>query len=129
MIGVAVQHTAAGCIRRDDYKGDARPVAEEIQRLDVAGIPIPAAFVEGDEDRRLAPEVPMRPHGLDDLAGESLEDVELGARWMTVRKPTRLYKGHRRQARVDDVVVEVRKVGDMRGALGLIGHYRRSVLQ
>ena len=40
-------------------------VAEEVNRLDIAGIVVAAAFIEGDEDRRRRPELRIALYPID----------------------------------------------------------------
>src|ERR1700709_1931078 len=50
MVAIAVMDLAAGRIRREDQQRDTRSVAEEVDRLDEARIPVTTGLVEGDED-------------------------------------------------------------------------------
>jgi hypothetical protein len=56
MVCVAVVDDASGGVRRNDQQRDTGAIAEVIYRLDVTGVVITAAFIEGDEDRRARPE-------------------------------------------------------------------------
>src|SRR5580693_2523210 len=55
VIGIAVVDHATGGIRRNDQQRNPRAIAEEVNRLDVPGIIVAAAFIEGDEDGRARP--------------------------------------------------------------------------
>ena len=57
MVAVLVRDVAAGGVRRHDDQRDARAVAEEVERLHVARVVVAAAFVEGDEDGGVLPQV------------------------------------------------------------------------
>src|SRR3954452_22383235 len=49
VIAVAVVNLAAGRIGRENQQRNPRPVAEEVERLDEARVPVTAGFVESDE--------------------------------------------------------------------------------
>ena len=49
VVAVVVIDVAAGRIRREDQQRDARSVAEEVDRLDEARVPVTAGLVPGDE--------------------------------------------------------------------------------
>src|SRR6202022_1496828 len=51
--------------RRNRNERNAGAVAEEVDRLDIAGIVVAAAFVGGDEDRRRRPEFRIALHPID----------------------------------------------------------------
>src|SRR5580698_1995480 len=51
VIGIVVSDVAVTRVRRHGEEDDAGAVAEEVERLDVAGVVVAAAFVFGDEDR------------------------------------------------------------------------------
>src|SRR5579875_336465 len=82
---------------RDREQRHPGAVAEEIERLDIARIPVAAALIEGDEDRGTGPERGMRFHRLDQPARKRLQDVELRAAGMAVIDEVRLDEGHRGQ--------------------------------
>jgi hypothetical protein len=73
MIDMAFLGVGRNCNERN-----ARAVAEEIERLDKAGIVVAAAFVGGDEDRRRRPQRGIALHVRDQLLQELL--VEIGGR-------------------------------------------------
>ena len=55
VVGVFVRDVAGLGVLRNHDQRNARAVAEEIQRLHIAGVIVAAAFVEGDEDRCVLP--------------------------------------------------------------------------
>ena len=57
MVGVGVRDMAALRVGRDHDGRDARAVTEEVERLDVAGVPVSAALIEGDQDRGVRPQL------------------------------------------------------------------------
>jgi hypothetical protein len=59
MVGVGVHHVAAARVFGHGDHGNARPVAEEVDRLEEARIPVAAALVKGDEEGGLLEEVRM----------------------------------------------------------------------
>ena len=65
-------------VGRDDDQRDAGAVAEEVERLNVSGVVVAAAFIEGDEDCGVPPQFGLALHGIDDFLGEAFEEVELG---------------------------------------------------
>src|ERR1700733_15975006 len=80
MVSIAVVDHATGGIRRDDEKRDAGAIAEEVDRLDITGVIVSAAFIEGDEDGSARPQR-RSLHLIDDLVDEALEEIELGGSW------------------------------------------------
>jgi len=50
MVGVGVADMATRGERRDDDQGNPGPVAEEIDRLDVARVKVAATLVHGDDE-------------------------------------------------------------------------------
>ena len=61
MVGVGVADVTSTGEGRDDDERNAGSVTEEVQRLNVAGVVIAAALVEGDDERRFDEE--FRPCG------------------------------------------------------------------
>jgi len=57
MIVIGVIDKALLGVRRYGDQRDARAVAEKIHRLDITGVVVAAAFVIGDQDRCLVPQV------------------------------------------------------------------------
>lgn len=80
-------------IRRHDDQGNPRSITEEIQRLHIAGIVITAAFVKGDEDGRVLPQIRITLHRIDDFFCEAFKEIQLGrgrmavyqAAWLDIR--------------------------------------------
>ena len=73
MIRIGVRNVAALAVWRHHDHGDAGAVAEKIERLDIARIPVSAAFVEGDHDRRLGPKLGIGLHEVDNLFDEAFK--------------------------------------------------------
>ena len=65
---------------RDHDHRDAGAVAEEVERLNIARVPVAAAFVEGDEDRGVLPQRRIGLHRVDDLLGEAFEQDRASTR-------------------------------------------------
>jgi len=55
-----------------------RAVAEEVDRLDIAGVVVAAALVHRDDDGRGLPQFLVGLHLVDDLLREGLEDIDAG---------------------------------------------------
>ena len=98
MFAIDVGDVTAPRERRDRNHRNARPGAEEIDRLDEAGVIVSAALVHGDEDRGAFPQLLVALGKLDDVLGERLEQIELRRCRMAVHRAVRLDVGHRRQA-------------------------------
>src|ERR1700692_2483287 len=91
--------------RHDDHR-DASAVAEEVKRLNISGVVISAALVEGDENGGFRPQSAVGLHAFDNLFDEALKQVELRRVRMAVRPSARLDVGDRGQSSVFDRVVE-----------------------
>src|SRR5262249_33170095 len=79
---VDVADVTAARERRNRYHRDARAGAEEIDRLDEAGVVVAATLVDGDEDRGILPYLRVRLDQVDDVAREGLKDVEFRRGWV-----------------------------------------------
>ncbi len=90
MVRVVVKDAATRGVRRDDNERDAGAVAEEVDRLHVAGVVVAAAFVEGDEDGGVLPQSRVGLDFIDDLLGEAFEQVELRGGRVSVDEAARL---------------------------------------
>ena len=84
VVGVVVRNVSRLGVRRDDDQRDARAVAEEVERLHVAGVIVTAAFIEGDQDGGVFPEIRIGLNGVDDFLCEAFEEVELRRSGMAV---------------------------------------------
>ena len=78
-VGIRVHDLSSPRIRGHDDEGDARPVAEEIDRLKKARIPVASPFIEGDEDGGPSEEVRMRLELVENPLHERFEQIELRA--------------------------------------------------
>src|SRR5215831_18600219 len=107
MVSIRVHHFAATGILRDGNEGDARPVAEEVDRLEETRVPVATALVEGDEEGRLFEEGWMRLELVEDLVDHRFKQIELRTRGMTVDEAVGLYIGDGRQVAVLEVVEEI----------------------
>ncbi len=88
---------AARRVRREDEERNARAVAEEVERLDEARVPIAAGLVPGDEHRGLGLELRIGLERIEDIQDVRLEQVDLRALRMTVEQPVRLADRDRRK--------------------------------
>jgi hypothetical protein len=110
VVGVVVRDVTARRVRRDRDERDARAVAEEVERLHVAGVPVAAALVERDEDGGVLPELGLRLDRVDDLLGVALEEVELRRGRVAVEQTARLGDREGGEPAVRDVRVEIGQV-------------------
>src|SRR5271155_2916692 len=81
---IRMDYPAAGRERGNNDKWDARSITEEVQRLDVAGVVVAAAFIEGDEHRRLPREFPIGVEPVEENLQHRFEEIDLGTGWMPV---------------------------------------------
>src|SRR5260370_35949392 len=79
---------------RNDNQRNARPVAEEVQRLNVAGVIVAAAFVEGDDQRGFSEKIRPGSQVVEGLLDQAFEEVEFGGRRMTINQAVWLDEGH-----------------------------------
>src|SRR5258708_37855138 len=83
--------SAAGVGRNLDG-GDTGAVAEEIERLNVSGVVVAAAFVHGHDDGGARPPRWSGLDAVDDLFHEALDRVELGRCRVSIAPSARLYE-------------------------------------
>ena len=69
MVGVAMHYIATARVFGNGDEGDARPIAEEVDGLEEARIPIAATLVESDEASGLIEEIRMRFELVEDPRG------------------------------------------------------------
>ena len=86
MIGVSVNDATALRPRRDDDEGNARTVAEIVERLDEARVVISAAFIKGYENRGFGGELRVGLHRTDELGYEGFEQIELRGLGVAIRE-------------------------------------------
>src|SRR5215471_15359820 len=91
MVIVRVDHLAPTGVLGHGDKGDARAVAEEVDRLEEARIPVAATLVEGDEEGGLCEERRMRFELVENLVDHGFEEIKLRARGMAVDEAVRLH--------------------------------------
>src|SRR4029077_19117683 len=90
MLAINMGDVTAPRERRDRDHGNTWTRAEEVDRLNEAGIIITATFVHGDEDCRAFPLLLVALCELDDVLGEGFEQIELRRRGVTVQGAVRL---------------------------------------
>jgi hypothetical protein len=73
MVLVGVADVAGLRVRRHHDHRHASPIAEERNGLDVAGVVVAAALVEGDEDRGALPQRRVALDLVDGMGGERFE--------------------------------------------------------
>src|SRR5262245_31965947 len=110
MVGITVNDMATLRMRRYDNEGNARPISEEIKRLDETRIIIPTAFVESDEYRCVLEQLRFGLHALNYVAGERFEEVEFGTPRMSVSQHVWLDVGHSRQPTCLDICDQILRV-------------------
>src|SRR5260370_14880054 len=94
VVGVAMADVASAGEGRNDNQGNARPVAKEVQGLNVAGVIVAAAFVEGDDQRGLSEKIGPGSQVIHRFLDHAFEEVEFGGRRMTINQAVRLDEGH-----------------------------------
>ena len=78
VVGIRVVNVPRFYVGRHGEEDDTRAVAEVIERLYVAGIIVTAAFILGDEDRGVFPELRVLLDFIYDLLAEAFKEIELG---------------------------------------------------
>src|SRR5262249_37027822 len=94
---IRVHHPAALGIGGHHQEGNARTVAEEIERLREPGIPVAATLVEGDEQGGLLPEMALRLEAVEDFVQHGFEEIELGAGRVPIEEAVRFDESDCRQ--------------------------------
>src|ERR1700739_2365614 len=94
VIGVVVRNVTGFGEPRNHQQGDARAIAEVIERLNVTGVIVTAAFVKGDEDRGALPQLGIRLNTVDDLFHETFKEIEFGRRRVTIHPSAGLDEGN-----------------------------------
>src|ERR1700739_3512581 len=92
VVGVAVADVSANGEGRNSDQRDARAIAEEVQRLYVAGVIEAAALVHGDEQNGGGKELRIGGEMVDDFLGHGFEEVELRGGRGAVERAGRLYE-------------------------------------
>src|ERR1035437_2549185 len=92
VISIGVHHAAAGGIGGNHDERNAGAIAEEIDGLDVARIPVAATLVKGDKDGGVGPKFRLGLPLGDNLADECFEDVDLRTYRMAVIQTARVDK-------------------------------------
>ena len=77
VIRIIMRDVSGFGVGRNDDERDARTVAEEVHRLDVTGIVVASAFVEGDHDGGILPKSGIGLNRVDDLLRKAFEQIEL----------------------------------------------------
>src|SRR5262249_44224115 len=94
VVGIGVADVAAARKGRNRNQGNAWAVAEEVQRLDVAGVVVAAALVHGDEQNGGGEELLVGGEMIHDFAGHGFKEVFLCARRVRVAERIRLLEGN-----------------------------------
>src|SRR6202162_4844776 len=128
MICVSMRDVACRGEGRNHQSWNSGAVAEVIEGLDISGVVVAAAFVEGNDDGGAGPQCFVGLYFVDDLLHEALEQIEFGRRWVSIKPAVGLHKGNGRQRAVLDRLIEFGGVAQVR-ATGRAGHDRRGVLK
>src|SRR5260370_3863549 len=78
VVGIAVRDMSSLRVGRHHHQRHARPVAEEIDRLDKAAVVIPASLIESNKQSRLRFEPRIGREGIQDFLQHAFEEIELG---------------------------------------------------
>ena len=97
MIGVGVVDKTGLGIFGYDQKHDARPIPEEVDRLNVAGIVQAAGFIGGDENRGRILHIGVGHHGPHNIIEECVKHRRRRGARMAVDDVIRLDVRHRRE--------------------------------
>src|SRR6266478_5747141 len=108
--------------RRHNDQRDARPIAEEVQRLDIAGVIVTTAFIEGDDESGVGEEFGSGHEVIDGLLDHAFQEAELRGRRVTVEQAVRLDEGNGRQGRGVDSFEEIRRILDVSCTLRSVAH-------
>src|SRR6266481_2185931 len=122
VIGVGVADVTATGERRDDDERNARPVAEEVERLNIAGVIVTAAFVEGNDECSVGEEFGPGHKVVNGLLDHSFQEVELRGSRVAVEQAVGLDEGYRRQCFGVDGGEEIGRILDVSGALRRVTH-------
>src|SRR5215469_16671716 len=98
--------------RRNSEQGNAWAVAEEIERLDVAGVVVTSAFVHRDEQDGGGKKLLVGGQVVDDFLDHALKEVLFRGRRVAVQQTVRLYEADCRQRAIVDGGEEIRRVLD-----------------
>ena len=129
VVAITVMDLSAGRIRRENQQRNARPIAEEVERLDEARVPVATGLIKGDEDGRLGFELGIVVEGTKDVQQIGLEQIDLRALRMTVEETIGLAERYRRQSVVLNGRDQVSGILDMRRPNRRICHDGSRVLE
>src|SRR5438128_2562140 len=129
MVSIRVDHFTTTGILGDGNEGNARPIAEEVDRLEETRVPVATTLIEGDEEGRLFEEGRMRLELVEDLVDHRFKQIELRTRRMAVDEAVGLYIGDGGQVAAIEVVEEIDHILDVRLALRGIAHDRGGILE
>src|SRR5690349_6057610 len=117
MVGVSVADVAALGKRRNDDERNARPVTEEVQRLNVTGVVVTAALVKGDDESCAGEKLRVGLKQVHDFPGHALKEIELRGSWVTVQQAVRFDERYGRKGGRLDGSIKIGCVFDMGCAL------------
>src|SRR6202521_5878218 len=111
LIVIGMHHVPAGRERRDDEHPHARTVAEEVERLNKTTVIQAAALVKGDDDRGLGVKFRVGLRAVNDVLDELLQQTDLAAAGMALKRAVRLDKGNCGQIAARYIFEEI--IGDI----------------
>lgn len=125
-----MRHVASRGVRGDHQHRHARAIAEEIERLNETAVIQAAALVERDDNDGIGKQLLIGRCVIDDVLDEFLQQADLAAAGMALKRAVRLDEGDRGQISAVDVIKQiVRDVLQMRCTRIRIRHDRLRVLE
>src|SRR6266478_1715159 len=122
VVGVGVADVPATAKGRNHNERNTRTIAEEVQRLDVAGVIVAAAFVERNNQRGGRKQFGFGLEEVDDFLHHALEQIELRRSRVAVEQAVRFHERNRRKGACLNGGIEIRSILDMRGTLPRVSH-------
>src|SRR5260370_6724081 len=105
VVGVGVRDMSGLGMRRDYQRGYPGTVAKVVERLNVAGVVVTAALVEGNDDGCALPQFPVGLDAVHDFLYEALKQIELRGSRVSGEPAVWLHIGTRGQGAVLNRVI------------------------
>ena len=125
MIIVSVIYKALLGVRRYNDRRNTRAVPEEIDRLDVAAVVVSAAFIHGENDRRVGEQFTIADHQVGQIRYEVLVREQSRVSRMSLIGNLRTDNRYRRQRIVRDIRKDLIRV-DSEAKLGAVVLHRNA---
>src|SRR5215510_11675657 len=129
MVSISVADMAASGEGRHDDQRDARPNAEEIDRLHETGVIVTATFIKGNDECGLFRQFRMPLQAVQNAINQRFKNVELGTGRMSITKAVWFEIGNREQMAVLERIKEIHRILDVRRALHGVAHNGCGVLE